>query len=179
MKILSIVWYPCRYVTLKLTKLNTMEFYGTIYVIRWKREKCPGHTRVYKSTGDIRIWICYICWIGLTSTGWTGMGVSCRRVFHAGIKEIFECWMTRVAVRMLTETLLQRNIASSLPWLFGPNGPRDASSAWTATDGGAKRARAQLLSSFSTHRDKIRFISRTFGILLLRLSFSSLLTTNA
>ena len=67
----------------------------------------------------------HIYWIGLTSTGWTGMGVSCRTVFHAGIKEIFECWMTRVDVRMLTETLLQRNRASSLPWLFGPNGPRE------------------------------------------------------
>lgn len=157
-----------------------MEFYGTIYVIRWKREKCPGHTRVYKSTGDIRIWICYICWIGLTSTGWTGMGVSCRRGFSRWNQRDF--WMLNdVSGRsnadwdsVATEQSIFSTVAFRTEWA-----ERDASSAWTATDGGAKRARAQLLSSFSTHRDKIRFISRTFGILLLRLSFSNLLTTNA
>jgi hypothetical protein len=122
----------------------------------------------------------HIYWIGLTSTGWTGMGVSCRRGLSRWNQRDF--WMLNdVSGRsnadwdsVATEQSIFSTVAFRTEWA-----ERDASSAWTATDGGAKRARAQLLSSFSTHRDKIRFISRTFGILLLRLSFSNLLTTNA
>lgn len=95
-----------------------------------------------------------------------GNGAAVARFSLGNQKSCAKCWMTRVDVRMLTETGGQRNRASSLPWLFGPNGPRETP-AWTATDGGAKRV-AQLPLAHPA------FFSPPSPPVLIRFSVSSL-----